>query len=137
MLVGAVGVFIGFTFRNPVMFGVGFFLVCVGYTLHMRAYIRYIYSDKIRAKNYEPDPWVQAMTKSEFLKQYKGMLVGAVGVFIVFTFRNPVMFGVGFFLVCVGYILHMRAYIRYIYSDKIRAKNYEPDPIKRMLRNRK
>jgi hypothetical protein len=47
------------------------------------------------------------MTKSEFLKQYKGMLVGAVGVFIVFTFRNPVMFGVGFFLVCVGYILHM------------------------------
>ena len=77
------------------------------------------------------------MTKSEFLKQYKGMLVGAVGVFIVFTFRNPVMFGVGFFLVCVGYILHMRAYIRYIYSDKIRAKNYEPDPIKRMLRNRK
>jgi hypothetical protein len=47
MLVGAVGVFIGFTFRNPVMFGVGFFLVCVGYTLHMRAYIRYIYSDKI------------------------------------------------------------------------------------------
>jgi hypothetical protein len=43
------------------------------------------------------------------------------------------MFGVGFFLVCVGYILHMRAYIRYIYSDKIRAKNYEPDPIKRML----
>jgi hypothetical protein len=43
------------------------------------------------------DIWVQAMTKSEFLKQYKGMLVGAVGVFIVFTFRNPVMFGVGFF----------------------------------------
>ncbi|VVM24339.1 hypothetical protein BSPWISOXPB_5030 [uncultured Gammaproteobacteria bacterium] len=55
------------------------------------------------------------MTKSEFFKQYKGMLVGAVGVFIGFTFRNPVMFGVGFFLVCVGYILHMRAYIRYIY----------------------
>jgi hypothetical protein len=54
-------VFIVFTFRNPVMFGVGFFLVCVGYTLHMRAYIRYIYSDKIRAKNYEPDPWVQAI----------------------------------------------------------------------------
>jgi hypothetical protein len=34
---------------------------------------------------------VQAMTKSEFLKQYKGMLVGAVGVFIGFTFRNPVI----------------------------------------------
>ncbi len=77
------------------------------------------------------------MTKSEFLKQYKGMLVGAVGVFIGFTFRSPLMFGIGFFLVHVGFILHTRAYIRSIYSDKIRAKNYEPDPIKRMLKNRK